>query len=79
MTIRKQAISLLRFEAFPIPLAGDLDADPFTRNSRRDSNDRGITRLFIDSIGAIHAGTTEARSGCVAAAGRALAPRRLLP
>jgi hypothetical protein len=80
MTILRQAISLLRFKLFhPIPPAGDIDADPFVRNSSRDRNDRGIARPFIDGIGAIHAGSAQARPRFAPATGCAFPARRFLP
>jgi hypothetical protein len=80
MTIPQEAISLLRFElSHPIPPAGDIDVDPFVRNSRRVRSDRGIAVPCIDSIGTIHSGTAQARPRCVPATGCALAPRGSLP
>ena len=80
MTIPQEAISLLRFKfSHPIPSAGDIDAVPFVRNSSRDRDDRGIARPFIDRIGAIHAGSAQARPRFAPATGCALAPRGLLP
>jgi hypothetical protein len=80
MTIPQEAISLLRFElSHPILPAGDIDVDPFVRNSRRVRSDRGIAVPFIDSIGTIHSGTAQARPRCVPVTGCALAPRGRLP
>jgi hypothetical protein len=79
MTIHEEAISVSGSKFLSLIPPGGIDADPFVRNSRCDGDDRGVPRLFITSIGAIHSRSAQARPRFAEAAGRALSARGFLP